>query len=125
MFGGTHAQALLDVVIEVADGDTGHGGAPVAEKHLIVIIECIAINDYNQAQSENSSPSGDLLSVQRVTGSVAPNRDTASASSAMPAAGWRGLTRSPVRVRRTAHGCHALPKQGVGPGWHVGCVALP
>ncbi|NCV89916.1 MAG: hypothetical protein EBW19_06970, partial [Betaproteobacteria bacterium] len=37
-------------VIEVADGDTGHGGAPVAEKHLIVIIECIAINDYNQAR---------------------------------------------------------------------------
>jgi hypothetical protein len=29
MFGGTYAQALLDVVIEVADGDAGHGGAPI------------------------------------------------------------------------------------------------
>jgi hypothetical protein len=32
--GGAHSQALLDVVIEVADGDAGHGGAPVLEQHL-------------------------------------------------------------------------------------------
>ena len=28
VLGGTHTQSLLDLVIEVADGDAGHGGAP-------------------------------------------------------------------------------------------------
>jgi hypothetical protein len=51
MFGGTYAQALLDIVIEVADGDAGHGGAPVPGTRWIVIGDCNAINEVDRLRS--------------------------------------------------------------------------
>jgi hypothetical protein len=56
MFGGAHAQALLDVVIEVADGDAGHGGTPVLGTGWIVIGDCNAINEVDRAAPEKLFP---------------------------------------------------------------------
>jgi hypothetical protein len=35
MLGRTHSQALLDIVIKVSDGDTGHGEAPILNKRKL------------------------------------------------------------------------------------------
>jgi hypothetical protein len=56
VLGGAHAQALLDVVIEVADGDAGHGGAPILGIGFIVINDCSDINDFTGSRSEKSFP---------------------------------------------------------------------
>jgi hypothetical protein len=45
VLGGPHSQALLDVVIEVADGDAGHGGAPVLEQAWTLTDDCNAITE--------------------------------------------------------------------------------
>jgi len=65
VFGGAHAQALLDVVIEVADGDAGHGGAPVPGTGLIVIDDCNAINEVGR-QFEKAAKSIFALSDEQI-----------------------------------------------------------